>query len=102
PATMTPLILLTSTSSRETKSSTAIIQMLLQARAHIDAKDGRENTALRYAITQNKPKTAQLLILAGADLNCPNKQRQTPLGVADDNQLETIETAQIIKQHIDT
>lgn len=62
--------------SRSAESITALVTVLVEAGANVDAKDYDDETALHRVLTA---RTAQVLISAGADNKCRNKDGDTPL-----------------------
>ena len=59
------------------------IKQLLADGADIDQAAGRDmETALHRAITRRSTETAEILIEAGADINKPRRDGQTPLEMA--------------------
>ena len=69
--------------SAAAKSSAAIVKMLLDAGALINAKDNDGKTALIYALENSSgTETAKVLIAAGANINVAGKDGQTPLMLA--------------------
>ncbi|ESO03520.1 hypothetical protein HELRODRAFT_79801 [Helobdella robusta] len=56
-----------------------IVQMLLDARCNIDAKDDRGNLALHHAAMKGHADIIELLIKAGSDINCQDKNGWTAL-----------------------
>ncbi len=56
--------------------------MLLDARAHVDAKDGLQGTPLMWAANQGRLACVEALIDAGARLNLANVYGRTALHLA--------------------
>lgn len=57
-------------------------QMLLDARANMEAQDGHGNTPLHIACKHGQLSVAQLLLESGAVLNSRNTPEETPLHLA--------------------
>ena len=72
----TPLILATIASRLD------IVEVLLEARARSEFKDGLGNTALHWAAINGDLEIAELLIEAGVQVDERNKQGLTPLMLA--------------------
>ncbi len=58
-----------------------LLQKLIKAGAHVNAKDQDGNTALHYAVDRAGAnfKAAQLLLKAGADVNAQNQKGERPI-----------------------
>ena len=56
-----------------------VVSDLLQRGADPNARDGRGNTALYYAVTFKYEKCVELLLKHHAEINCRNKEGFTPL-----------------------
>ena len=62
------------------------VELLLAARAPVNAKDERGWTALMVAVRENRPDLARLLLARGAQVNAKNKAGETALiQAANDN-----------------
>jgi ankyrin repeat protein len=74
------------------KGHVAVIQLLIRAKARIDAKDPQRNAALHFAAQFNHYEAAALILKAGGDPNPVNRYGSTPLMQAVKNgHLETVE-----------
>jgi len=75
---------------------TAIVQMLLDHNADVNAKDMLRMTALHWAVERCHIDTVSLLLAAGADVLAVNKFDKTSLDIACENSYEDI-ILQLIK-----
>jgi ankyrin repeat protein len=57
----------------------AVVKMLLEKKARVDAQDKRGQTALHHAIAEGKPDAANVLLDAKANLNIKDAAGMTPL-----------------------
>lgn len=57
----------------------AIVNFLLENRAHLDFRDRGQNTAIAWAADRGHTETVAALLKAGADANVPDRAGDTPL-----------------------
>ena len=63
----------------QSKESSEITKILLEAGTHVHARDHEETTALHLAAARGDRNAMQLLIAHHADVNAQDNQRRTPL-----------------------
>jgi ankyrin repeat protein len=80
------------TALREAKGDRdAMIRLLLDHKADVNALNARGDTPLHYAVAFGETAHVQMLVDAGAKLDVPNKENKTPLALAKE-QKETDKT----------
>ena len=62
--------------------NTKTIELLIDKKADLKAKDNYGKTPLHWAIGRGNTKTIELLIEAGADVNAKDNDGRTPLQLA--------------------
>lgn len=56
----------------------AIVKVLIEHGADINARDDTGFTPLHWAVGRNAPETARLLVESGADVNAKTNEGKTP------------------------
>lgn len=82
---ITPPILVQSTSTSVKKNRMEIVRLLVENGAHINATDEKGNTPLAWACVTGDPDRASMveyLLEHGADVNCRNKDGDRPIHLA--------------------
>ncbi|MDD5202913.1 MAG: ankyrin repeat domain-containing protein [Sulfurimonas sp.] len=61
------------------KSDLRMAKLLVEAGAHVNAQDNRDNTALILATKKKNKELVRFLVMSGADVNLANEEGITPL-----------------------
>jgi cytohesin len=76
-----------------------LVEVLLDYKANINAKDQYGNTPLHWAVSQKNKHMVELLLERGANVNARNSQRRTPLYDTWGGSTADKEIAEILSRH---